>query len=337
MERRIVFDFSVQSVFKVVFGLILLWLMFYLRDIFVLFFLAFILATAIEPVVNLLGKKKIPRWVTIIGIYLLLMLFVYFLARLIIPPISEQVNTFSRERTQLAAEIDSYLEKAPSTVRVAINDFIHQIPEKISKYSKSGTVLQNALGVFSGLLGFLTVMVISFYLLIEKNSMENFVKTYWPQKSNQKALKIFKEIVTKTSYWARGQLVLSGSIGLLTYVGLTLLGVDYALSLALLAAVTELLPIVGPFIGAVPAMIIAFAINPLLVFWVGLMYFGIQQFENHVLVPQVMKRALGLSPVAIIFALLVGAKLLGILGVIISIPVASAVAVLVNSLKKKEA
>lgn len=336
MEKKIIFDFSVKSVFTVVFGLILLWLMFYLRDIIVLFFLAFILATAIEPLVNYLGKKKVPRWVTILGVFVALVLFVYLLIRLVIPPISEQVNNFIENRHVITERITSYLDRAPASLRTTIYDFSNHIPEKISKYSSSGRVVENVLGVFSGLFGFVTVLVITFYLLIENNSMENFIRDYWPVKSREKAVKVFTEIVKKISYWARGQMVLSGSIGILTYIGLTVLGVDYALTLALVAAVTELLPVVGPFIGSAPAILIAFAVSPALGLWVSLLYLGIQQFENHVLVPQVMKKAVGLSPVAIIFSLLVGAKLLGIIGVIISVPVASAVSVLLNSIKNKE-
>lgn len=337
MERKITFDFSVKSVFTVVFGIILLWFLFYLRDVIVLFFLAFILATAIEPLVNFLDKKKIPRIVTILGIYVFLILFLYFLIRLVIPPISEQVNHFISDRHVITERINVYLDKAPESVRSAIYDFSNHIPEKISKYTSSSSVIDNVLGVFSGLFGFVTVLVITLYLLIENNSMENLIQDFWPIKSREKAVKVFKEIVTKISYWARGQLVLSGSIGVLTYIGLSVLGVDYALTLALVAAVTELLPVVGPFIGAVPAVLIAFAVSPSLALWVALLYVGIQQFENHVLVPQVMKKAVGLTPVAVIFSLLVGAKLLGIIGVIISVPIASAVGVLINSIKKDRA
>jgi predicted PurR-regulated permease PerM len=334
MDNKITFDFSVKSVFTVVFGLILLWVLFYLRDVIVLFFLAFILATAIEPLVNYLGRKKVPRIVTILGVYALLVLFFYMLFRLVVPPITEQVNHFVNDRHVITERISAYLDKAPASIRSTVYDFSNHIPEKISKYTSSNVVVNNVLGVFSGLFGFVTVLVITLYLLIENNSMENFIRDYWPSKSQTKAAKMFKEIVTKISYWARGQLVLSGSIGILTYVGLSVLGVDYALTLAIIAAVTELLPVVGPFIGAVPAILIAIAVSPNLALWVAVLYLGIQQFENHVLVPQVMKKAVGLSPVATIFALLVGAKMLGIIGVIISVPVASAVGVLINSVKR---
>jgi predicted PurR-regulated permease PerM len=113
------------------------------------------------------------------------------------------------------------------------------------------------------------------------------------------------------------------------------MGIEYAVPLALIAAFTELLPYVGPWIGAIPAVIVALAMSPIMALWVALLYLGIQQFENHVLVPQVMKRTIGLSPVIIIFSLLVGAKLLGILGVLIAVPVAAMIALVVEEIKKK--
>ncbi len=337
MERKIIFDFSVKSVFTVVFGLILLWLMFYLREIIVLFFLSFILATALEPIVNMLGKKGVPRWATIIGIIFIIVFGLYGLFRLIVPPMTIQVNHLIDNRHIITERAVNYLDSAPEAVRNAVYNFSNSFPEKITKYSSSINVVDNALGIFSGFLGFVTVIVISFYLLIDNNSMENFIKDYWPTNSKEKAVRIFSQIVEKISLWARGQLILSGSIGVLTFFGLTVLNVDYALTLALFAAITELLPVIGPFIGAAPAIFIAFTINPVLALWVALLYLGIQQFENHVLVPQVMKRAVGLSPVIIIFSILVGAKLLGIIGIIIAVPVASAVGVLIKSTKKKEA
>lgn len=335
MERKIIFDFSIKSVFTVVFGLIILWVMFYLRDIIVLFFLAFILATAVDPLVSWLERKKIPRLATVIGIFIVAALGLYGLVRLIVPPISNQVNHIVDNRHVITERLVSYLNDAPEAVRNAIYDFSNELPQKITKYSSSNSVVTGAFGVFSGILGFVTFVVISLYLLFEHGSMENLLREYWPSRSREKAIKIFKEIVEKISLWARGQLILSGSIGLLTFIGLTILRIDYALTLAVIAGISELLPIVGPFVGAVPAILVAFMISPILALWTAVLYLGIQQFENHILVPQVMKRAVGLSPVVIIFSLLAGARLLGLIGVIIAVPVASAVAVLIKHSKKE--
>lgn len=334
MDRKLTFDFSFRTVFTVIFTLGVVWLLFYIRDILVLFFIAFILGTALEPAVNWFEKKKIPRWLSILGFYALIGFFLYTLVRLIVPPMTQQVQHLIDSRQILADRISGYFSNAPESVKKGILDFTNNLPARIAEFS-TGRLVPNVLGVFSGILGFLTVFVATFYLLLERNGIENALEGYWPEKSREKVIRIFKRMSLKMSLWVRGQVILSGAIGLLTFIGLSLLRVDYALTLALIAAVTELLPVVGPYIGALPAIVIALSISPALALWVAVLYLGIQQFEAQVLVPQVMKRAVGLSPVTIIFSLLVGAKLLGFLGVIIAVPVASAISVLFESLNKR--
>lgn len=334
MEKRITIDFSVRTVFVVVFSLVIIWLLFYLRDIVALFVISFILATALEPAVNYFQKYKIPRWTSILALYLLVIAFVFALIRLIAPPISTQVHQLIQNKQSIVNSINHEISLLPASVQEQVHTLVNSIPDKVSNYS-STKIFENAFGIFSGLIGAVTVFVIVFYLLLDKNTMEKFIGNYWPAKSNERAVTVFKKMVEKVSLWARGQLILSGSIGIFTFVGLSILGVPYALTLALIAAVTEMLPIVGPYIGAIPALIIAFSVAPSKALWVAILYVAAQQFENHVLVPQVMKRAVGLSPVAIILAILIGAKLLGIIGVILAVPVTAGLAVIAEELIQK--
>lgn len=334
MEKKVTIDFSPRSVFVVVLSLIAIWLIFVLRDILVLFFVAFMFATIVEPMVEKLNSWKIPRILSILIVYMLVALLLFALFRVVMPPIIEQTQELINNKDQISDGIESALNSTPGGVNNYINNAISEIPQKITNYS-SASVVDNILGVFSGLAGGFTILVVSLYLLLERGAIEKSIASYWPAKSRDKAGRIFKRITLKVSLWARGQLILSLAIGLLTYIGLLLLGVDYAVPLALIAAFTELLPYVGPWIGAIPAVIVALSMSPVMVLWVGLMYLGIQQFENHVLVPQVMKRTIGLSPVIIIFSLLVGAKLLGILGVLIAVPVAAMIALVIEETKKK--
>jgi predicted PurR-regulated permease PerM len=331
--EKITFDFSLKNVFIVFSTLFLVWLLFYLKDIIVLFFIAFILATALEPAVDFFQKKHLPRWLSALLFYIIFGLAVYLLVRLIVPAMTVQVQQLIDSRVELLESLMGFLSQLPEQLRFGITEYIETFPERVSKISSS-SIVSNVLGVFSGLLGVLTVFVVTFYLLLERKAVEKALLYYWPKKSKSKAEHIFKKVSLKINLWVRGQLILSGAVGLLTYIGLSLLGVEYALTLALIAGITELLPVVGPFLGAFPAVIIALSVSPALAFWVVVLYLGIQQFEAQVLVPQVMKRAVGLSPIVIIFALLVGAKLLGFVGVVIAVPVASAVAVILDSLNE---
>ncbi len=337
MDKKITVDFSVRTVFTVVFAFLLIWLIFVLRDILVLFFVAFVLSTALEPTIDFLQRRHIPRVLGIILLYSVITFGLYVLVRLIIPPIAGEIKHLVENRNQIMDGINALINRAPDQVKGALNEYTASLPDRVSRYTISTEALSGVMGIFSGIFGFVTILVVSFYLLLEKNTMENFIGDYWPSKSRVRAVEIFRDMVAKVSLWAKGQAILSGSIGILTYIGLSILGVPYAITLSLIAAVTELLPVIGPYLGAIPAIIIAYTVSPIACLWVIILYLIIQQVENHVLVPQVMKKAVGLSPVAIILAILIGANLLGVLGIILAVPVASALAVLVQSLRQKEA
>lgn len=335
MDKRITVEFSVKTVFIVALSLIFIWLIYFLKDVLVLFIIAFIFATALEPAVDWLGSKKIPRWVGILMIYLLVGLAIFTLIRLIVPPTSAQIQQGLANRHQIAEKLTNYFSHTSPEIQNAFQRYASTIPERLSGFSSS-SVFENALGIFSGIFGAFTMLVVTFYLLLERGTMEQAIDDFWPSHTKERASLVFRKIALKISLWLRAQLILSGSVGLITFIGLLFLHIEYALPLALFASLTELLPLVGPYIGAIPALIIAFTVSPLAALWVLVLYVGIQNFESHVLVPNVMKRAVGLSPVAIIFALLVGAKLLGILGLLMAVPVASAVAILIEEYKKRE-
>lgn len=335
MDRRITVDFSIKTIFIFAGSLIAIWLIYFLRDILVLFLLSFILATALEPAVNFLQKKHVPRWLTILGIYSLLGFIVYTFVRLIIPPISTQIESLVQERQFIIERLTSYFANFPNSIKSGIMETANAIPSRLGSFS-TGSIVDNVLGVFSGLFGFLTVLVVTFYLLMERGALESAIAKILPARSQEKALRVVKRIIEKISLWARGQVILSSAIGILTFIGLSILGVEYAPTLALLAAFTEFIPYVGPFISTAFGVILAFTISPITALWVAVLYFGIQQFEGSILVPQVMKRTLGISPLLIIFSLLVGAKLLGFIGVIVAIPLVSAITVFIEAYNKKE-
>lgn len=337
MNKRITIDFSLKTVFTVVLSILILWLLYVLRDIIVIFFVAFFLATALEPMVNYLQKKHLPRIFSILLIYLVLAIVMYVLVRLIIPPIAVEIRHLFENREQIIKSVNSLIDLAPEGVKGAISGYGNSLPERISRFTVSSQALSSVMGLFSGFLGFVTILVIAFYLLLEKNATEKIIEDYWPISSRSQAKKIFRKMIDKVGLWAKGQLILSGSVSLLTYLGLLILGIPYAITLSLIAGLTELFPVIGPYLGAIPATIIAYSVSPLSVLWVVILYLTVQQLENHILVPQVMKRTVGLSPVAVILAILIGAKLLGILGIILAVPVASALMVLIQSLSAKEA
>jgi len=182
------------------------------------------------------------------------------------------------------------------------------------------------------------VLIITFYMTLEEDGMKKFVKSIAPLKYQPYLISKVKRVQVKMGMWLRGQLILSLILGVLAYIGLLIIGVDYALVLALLVAVTEFIPYVGPIIGGIPAVFIAFTQSPVKAGIVVVLYVVIQQLENSVISPKVMQKAVGLNPIIIILALLVGGTIGGFAGVILAIPAVTIISVFVEDFfdNKKE-
>lgn len=337
MDKNVTVSFSLRSLFSIALALAVLIFLFTVRDIVILFVLAYILTSATRPFVNMLSRLKVPKLISILILYLGIGAIIYFILRVLVPPMAEQLNSLVEDRQILTERFVNYFHQLPNGVETTLSKYIEVLPTKIQEFFLSGSTVEGILGFFAGFGGLLTVLFVSLYMLIENSSFEGFIRHIWPgeTKEKERVKRAFHQVDLKVSMWVRGQLILSLSIGVLTFIGLSILGVPYALVLAIIAAFTELIPIAGPILGAIPAIIIAFLGSPLLALWVVILTIGIQQFEQHVLVPQVMKRAVGLSSVMVIFSILVGAKLFGILGIIVAVPVAASLKVLSDSLTKR--
>jgi predicted PurR-regulated permease PerM len=174
-------------------------------------------------------------------------------------------------------------------------------------------------------------LVIALYMVTEEDSLRKIVNSVIPARHVGYIVSLLSRIRDKLTFWIRAQLILSVIIGITTFIVLSLLGVRYAAALALIAALLEFVPFLGPIIAAVPAFIIAFTQGGVVLFLVVLAFYVVlQQAENHILVPKIMQKAVGLNPVVSIVALLIGAQLAGILGAILAIPVAIALSVIIK-------
>ena len=196
------------------------------------------------------------------------------------------------------------------------------------------SVVGLVVSIFGGLMSFIAILIISFYLSVTKNGIENFLGSIVPEKYEPYAIGLWKRSEIKVGRWLQGQLLLGLIMGLVVYVGLSLMGIKYALLLAFLAAVLEIVPIVGPVLAAIPAVFLAFLQGPSLGLWVVLFYVAAQQLENHLLVPVVLGKTTGLNPVVVIIALLVGQQLAGIPGMILSVPLATVIVELLDDFAK---
>lgn len=331
MQEKYNVEITTSTILKtfLILGLIALAIM--LKDVIVLVLLSFILATALGPVVDRIQKKGIPRTLAILSVYVVAGLAVYLLFRAIVPTIVDQINLLSSNRQFYIEQINSIFARTPQEFQDSTREILNELPGKIKDISLSG-FLSSALGIFSGFFGFLAVLVLTFYFLVDKDGIEKTFVFYMPDDYKKRGLRVFGKIARNMSLWFRGQLLLSFIIGLITYIGLLIIGVDFALTLAVIAAFTEIIPVLGPVLGGIPAFLVALADEPIKGLYVLIFYMVVQIIEGHFLVPQIMKKSLGLSPAFIIISILIGARLFGILGIILAIPVASALSVIIEEI-----
>lgn len=316
------FDFSTSSILKfflVVIGLLLLWSV---RNVVAIILFSGVLAAAITPLVEALHRRRVPRGLGIAFAYVLIIAVIVAVVYLFGQLVSDQLRELAANLPSFYEKIMHYFTGSDGTTTVfaeSIQNWLNSFNTTIVGVSKQ--VVTGTFDLFGGVYTFIGVFILSFYLVVQKGSIKRLVDVAAPSHYIPYFYQLADRIETRLGGWVRGQLLLSLAIATLSYFGLLIIGVNYAVALALIAGITELIPFVGPFIGAVPAVLVAFGQSPVLGLIVALMYIVIQQLENNFIVPKVMQRTTGLNPLVILLVMLIGGKLAGIAGVILAIPV----------------
>ena len=312
---------SIIKVAIVLIGLVFLW---QIRDILLLFFIVLVIVAALSPVVDK-WSQKMNRIVAVTLIYIIMLTIIAGASAIIFPPLVEQTQ-------QLAIKLPDYLYKIFPDFgnwREVISLSQAGLSKTAQEISQFGMKIYSAtVGLFGGLIAIFTIIILTFYLLLEQNGVKKFVLDYLPIENRERVIIVAQKIGIKMGGWLRGQLMLGIIIGIIDGVGLSIFGVEYALTLGVWAGFTELIPYIGPVLGAIPGVLLAFVASPLLGVIVLAFYIVVQQIEASFLVPKIMQKAVGLSPVIIIIAILIGAKIAGLAGVILSIPAAAIISVI---------
>lgn len=318
MIRRV--EVSHRTIIFTVLFLLFLWFLFLIRDIILLLFIALLVMTIFDPMVKKLGKLKIPRGPSILTSYLLVFTFFGFVIAGIVPPLVS-------ETASLVTGLPGYLENL--RVTPAVSDQV--ITEVLTKLGGlPGQLLKVGVSLFSNVFGIITVLVFAFYLLLSRERLDEQLGAFFGEDRKKDFGQLIDELEKRLGGWARGQLLLMFLVGLANFVGLTLLGIPYALPLAILAGILEVIPYLGPVIAAIPSAIIGFGISVPIGLGVAVMAFAIQQIEGYFLIPRVLQKSVGLSPIVTLLALAIGGKLAGIPGVLISVPVVITLQVLMK-------
>jgi len=265
-SKKVIFDVSLVTFLKaiaIVVGLLFLYL---IRDLLLMIVVAIVIASAIDSWVDWLHKKRVPRWLSVILIFALIIGAAVLVVSLLIPPILEQAQ-------QLIDVSPEYAQAIVDKVSVA-RDVVGQetFDNMFVSLSSIGTNVSgesfSVFGTISGILGvvfsIVIVFVLSFYFTVQEDSLKKFIRSLAPMKHRPYIENLAGRIQKQIGYWLRGQIMLGLVVGIMLYVGLSLLGVKYALILAILGGLLEIVPYLGPIISAVPAVFLAFTQRPIL-------------------------------------------------------------------------
>lgn len=289
----------------------LLWFLYFIKDIVLQLFAALLLMTILNPIVNKLSKIKIPKTLSILVSYILIFGLFGFAIGILLPPLLEQT-------TNLANNLPKYLNDSGIT-KYTSGDVLKEVVSQLG--SLPSQIIKAGFSFFANIINILTVLIFAFYLLLVRDKFDKNLESIFGKDKSLEVSNLIDQLEKRLGGWARGQLLLMLLIGLASYIGFIILGIPYALPLALLAGIFEIVPYIGPIVASIPAIILGFSISP----FVGSAAIGlailIQQLENYVFVPKVMEKSTGVSPIITLISLAIGARLAGIAGMIISIPI----------------
>jgi len=297
-------------IFSVLF-LLFLWFLYAIKDVILTLFASILIMAILNPLITRLTKFKIPRAISVLLVYVVVLGLLSITVASIITPLVEETSSF-------ATGLPKYLENTGIPMFLgadATNNLISQLVQI------PGQILKVGVSFFSNVVLVLGSLVFAFYLLIARDKLVGQLSSFFGEERGRRMSKVIDNLEYRLGGWVRGQLLLMLIIGLATFLGLVLLGIPYAIPLALLAGLLEMVPTIGPIIAAIPSTIIGFGISPIIGFAVAALALVINQFENLFLVPKITEKSVGISPIVTLLALAIGAKLAGIAGVIISVPV----------------
>jgi predicted PurR-regulated permease PerM len=333
---------SSGTIIRSILFVLLVAFLFFLRDLVLIVLTAVVIASAIEPALKWLVRFHIPRPLAALFVFLSLAVFisgvVYFFIPLFLAEMSvflstlpDYVSTFSSTNLLNGTGL---LGGGEISSIFSLQEIIYNLQSALTNVSEG--FLRTVSVVFGGAVSFALILVFSFYFSVQESGIDDFLRVITPVKHQKYVIGLWKRSQLKIGRWMQGQLLLGLLIGVLVYLGLTVLGVKYALLLALIAALFELIPVFGATLAAIPAVAVAFVDGGLtLALLVVGLYVIIQQFENHLIYPLVVTKVVGVPPLLVILALLIGAKVAGFLGIILSVPVAAAIQELVSDIQKE--
>jgi len=323
---------------------VVLWALYLARDVILLIYISVVLAIGFRPIVRaverrrLIANHRVPRWLAILAIYLAILGVVVFVGAAGLPPLVTQAQALGAGAPEMIARAQDYLvSHGLLDHRLTWQDVVQRAP---AVAGVGGDAVSRALltivGLAGGAFGLVTILILTFYLLVEADEISDTLTRLVPLQHRKRFAAASQNISLKVSAWLGGQLLLAVVIGSSATIGLWIIGVPYFFVLGVLAGIGELIPMVGPLLSAIPAVAVALSVSTGHAITTAIFFIVQQQVENHVLVPKIMSKQVGVSAVTVLVALLVGASLLGIIGALLAVPTAAMIQVLFDELTPDE-
>ncbi len=333
---------TIVTALAIVVGAYLLWI---LRDLALLVLTAIIIASAIEPGVAFFIRYNVPRFVSALLVYVFVFGGIFSILYFFFPPIISDATSFltAMPRYLDTINITAPLSNITNTVSVVSSQpqaqsYIQTLLSLQSLFtSSSGSVLQLLITFFGGIFSLMLVIVLSFYFALQDTGVDDFIRLVMPVKYEEYYVDLWKRSQKKIGLWMQGQILLSVIVGVLVYLGLLIIGVPYALLLAVFTAMVEIIPVFGSIIAGVVAVIVGYSDGGVAIAAiVAGLYIVVNQFESNLIYPLIVKKIVGIPPLLVIVALIAGYTLAGFLGAILSVPVSAVLLEFINDFDKRK-
>lgn len=299
-----------------------------LKFVFIVLLVAFMLTIILLPFVRILHKAHIPAF---FAVFVPLSVFVGLMVLLgiyVAPEVREQ-------SVQFAENVPNYLSSIPFSDNLDIEAIRSWFVSQMNDLDLQQLAITLGSALFSFFFALITILVITVYWLSDYPTIKRTLVSYLPSKYQDRARDIWFRIENKLGKWFLGQIMISSAVGIMTWLAASALGLPYAAVLGVLAAILEIVPTIGPILAAVPAILLGFTDSPSKAMIVAAVYIGIQQVESHLITPLLMGRRVRLHPIAIIAAFLIGSAFLGVLGALLSVPVAIMASAVIDSFRSE--
>ncbi|MBI5306684.1 AI-2E family transporter [Candidatus Wolfebacteria bacterium] len=316
MEKALTITWG--SLWKILFMMVLGAAIFLLRDVMLILFLALVISSAFNAPISFLEKKKFPRILATLLIFVSAIVILALLLYTIVPVAISEFGSLSGKLGKI---------NLPQLGKVSSSELIKNFEKNINVYadalfSGSTSFFDLMSNIFGGVIFVLMVFILSFYLSLSRDGVEKFLRAILPLDYESYVIDLYIRVRRKLGFWLGGQIILSLSIGLITFLGLLALGVNYSLVLGIMAGILEMVPFAGPIFTGIVTFLIAVSQSWFLGISAIVLFVIIQQVENHFLIPLIMRRMIGLHPVIIVISILAGSQLAGFVGIILAVPAA---------------